>query len=144
MKTNNVICFLVFFLVWCTLVSLFFICSIYKKTSYIPEKNIILKNTKDDAVVRLLIDNKLSDNVFIATIAVKTMRFCGYRVKFGEYELPHYISLIEALEIFASGKAVIHKITIPEGLSVVQIIHRLQKDKFLIGEICEIPEEGSL
>jgi UPF0755 protein len=65
-------------------------------------------------------------------------------VKFGEYSLPHYVSLTEALEIFDSGKTVIHKVTIPEGFSVIQTIHHLEKNEFLMGEITDIPEEGSL
>jgi UPF0755 protein len=125
-------------------VSLFFVCSIYKKTSYVPERNVILKDCRDVAVAGLLIDEKLSDNVFIASVAVKFLRFCGHRAKFGEYALPHYVSLAEALEIFASGKTVIHKITIPEGFSIIQTVRRLEKNEFLTGEITDLPEEGSL
>jgi UPF0755 protein len=143
-KANKIICFLVFFLVWCTLTSLFFVCSIYRKTSYIPEKNIILENTSDDAVAHLLIITKLSRNILIAKAAVKFLRLFNCRAKFGEYELPHYVSLAEALEIFASGKSVMHKITIPEGFSVIQTLRRLQKNEFLLGEINETPTEGSL
>jgi UPF0755 protein len=103
-----------------------------------------LTETGDAAVARLLINEKLSDNRLIAMIAVKLLRFCGYRAKFGEYALPHYVSLVEALEILASGKTVIHKVTIPEGFSVIQTMRRLEKNEFLIGGITDIPEEGSL
>jgi UPF0755 protein len=118
--------------------------SLKKKSSYVAERNVIIERTGDDDFLRLLIDKKISNNPMIAKISIKIMELFGYRIKFGEYVLPNQVSLFEAIRIFSSGKVVIHKITIPEGFSVLQVIRRLEKNEDLIGEIERVPKEGSL
>ncbi|MDR2107173.1 MAG: endolytic transglycosylase MltG [Holosporaceae bacterium] len=119
----------------------FFFCA-YKSSSYVPEKNIIVKRTDDEGFSRLLTEEKIAPCYTIAKIFVKIARFRGYGAKFGEYALPRGVSLSEAVEIIDSGNVVIHKITIPEGFSSVQIIKRLEKNEDLTGEAGDAPPEG--
>jgi UPF0755 protein len=123
---------------------LFFIFCLCRKSSYIPERNFIVEQTDDDSFSRLLVDKKISNNFAIAKLTIKIMRLFRYRTRFGEYSLPEHVSLLEAIKIIDSGSVVIHKITIPEGFSVLQVMRRLEKDENLLGEIESFPPEGSL
>ena len=51
-------------------------------------------------------------------------------------------SINEAVEIIAQGRALLHSVTIPEGLTSYQIVNLLNENEILSGEIQEIPEEG--
>jgi UPF0755 protein len=141
---RKITCFIIVFLIILSAIAIFFTFSVYKKTHYIPIKNVIVEDTSDSYVSNLLVREKLADNLFFATSIVKIMKLMGYVSKFGEYTLPISVSTIEAIKIFSSGKVVIHKITIPEGLSVFHTLERIEKNEFLLGKIEQIPEEGSL
>lgn len=66
------------------------------------------------------------------------------QLKAGEYEVKKHASLSEVLETLAEGKAVLYKITVPEGLTSEQIVERLKAETNLVGEVREIPPEGTL
>ncbi len=66
------------------------------------------------------------------------------RLKAGEYLFKANISPREVLEVIEQGKAVLHSISIPEGLTSEQIIARLMENDILAGEIAQVPREGSL
>jgi UPF0755 protein len=65
-------------------------------------------------------------------------------LKFGEYQFPARVSLHDVVNIIAQGKVVQHLLTVPEGLTSEQIIARLTDNDVLIGNIREIPREGTL
>ena len=65
-------------------------------------------------------------------------------LKAGEFAIPARASIRQVLDILRSGKAIIHKVTIPEGFSTIQVIERLRKHPDLQGQITNIPPEGSL
>lgn len=65
-------------------------------------------------------------------------------LKAGEFEIAKAASMRDVLEALAEGRAVEHKVTIPEGLTSQQIVERLMADPDLTGEITVIPPEGSL
>ena len=50
----------------------------------------------------------------------------------------------EVLAMLVEGKAILHKVTVPEGLTSYQIVEILRASEILTGEIAEIPPEGSL
>jgi UPF0755 protein len=66
------------------------------------------------------------------------------KVKAGEYQFKQNASLRDVIDILVSGKQVLHNITIPEGLTSEQIVERLKEIDVLIGDVIEIPKEGSL
>ncbi len=66
------------------------------------------------------------------------------RLRFGEYAFPANVSMREAMEIIVSGKSIEHTVTIPEGLTSLQIVDRLRDQPMLTGDIKETPPEGSL
>jgi UPF0755 protein len=62
----------------------------------------------------------------------------------GEFEFRKHASLAEVIDTLAQGKAVLYRLSIPEGLTSQQVVARLRADENLSGEITEIPPEGSL
>ena len=68
----------------------------------------------------------------------------GGNLRAGEYVFKQQASLQDTLDTLVSGKAILHSITIPEGLTSEQIINRLKENDILVGEVREIPKEGSL
>ena len=66
-------------------------------------------------------------------------------LKSGEFVIEPQASMGEILEILIEGKAVMHKITLPEGRTTAQILRLVESDPVLIGPMPELPvEEGSL
>jgi len=62
----------------------------------------------------------------------------------GEYEIPKNASMRQVLDSLLEGKAILQKVTIPEGLTSFQIVELLNKQPDLTGEIKDLPPEGSL
>ena len=65
-------------------------------------------------------------------------------IKAGEYEVKAAASVRDVLDTLMEGRAILHKVTIPEGLTSLQIVERLRADTGLSGEITEVPAEGTL
>lgn len=65
-------------------------------------------------------------------------------LKAGEYQFPQAATVRQVLDIVTSGRGVLQKITIPEGLTSQQIVERLKAEPGLAGDITEVPPEGSL
>ncbi len=66
------------------------------------------------------------------------------QLKAGEFEIRKQASLRQVLDTLSEGRAILYRITIPEGLTSAQIVDRLKAETNLEGEITQIPEEGSL
>ena len=66
-------------------------------------------------------------------------------LKAGEYEFKAGSSMRDILGTLSSGKSVLHSLTIPEGLTVMQILARIGENEVLAGDMpTEVPAEGSL
>ncbi len=68
----------------------------------------------------------------------------GRRLKAGEYAIAANASLHEILSQIASGEVLLHTLTIPEGLSVPEIMMRISGFEPLSGALPPPPSEGSL
>lgn len=66
------------------------------------------------------------------------------KLKAGEYLIPDQARPIDIVEIVASGKGIIHAITIPEGLTISEIAERVQEISLLKGTVSRLPSEGYL
>lgn len=62
----------------------------------------------------------------------------------GEYSVPAKISIMELLELIKTGKTVIRRLTIAEGLRVDEVLAKLKQTQGLVGDINFHPLEGSL
>ncbi len=62
----------------------------------------------------------------------------------GEYRIPAQASAAAIASILKSGEQVVHKTTLAEGLSSIQIVDLLRDEPLLAGEIEPVPPEGTL
>ncbi len=85
-----------------------------------------------------------SRHVMLAYVAWQRAMGEQRLLKAGEYAFQPGSSLREVLEVLREGKAIMHRLTIPEGLSTVQALERIAAHEALSGEISVKPEEGSL
>lgn len=67
-----------------------------------------------------------------------------FELKAGDYEIKKGASMAQIMETLTQGRGVLSKITIPEGLTSRQIIERLREEDELVGDITEVPPEGTL
>lgn len=65
-------------------------------------------------------------------------------LKAGEFLFPAHISVRDALKLLQSGKTVVRRITLAEGLTSFEIVEQLAKAPGLTGTIRDVPQEGSL
>jgi len=66
-------------------------------------------------------------------------------LKAGEYAFKPGMSMRDVMDTIVSGKGIIHKVAIPEGLTSFQIMQRIAANETLEGEMpTEIPVEGSI
>jgi UPF0755 protein len=66
------------------------------------------------------------------------------QLKAGEFLFKAGSSIDDAIDTLVAGKAILHSITIPEGLTSEQIVARLNENDVLTGAIADAPREGSL
>jgi UPF0755 protein len=65
-------------------------------------------------------------------------------VKAGEYLFRKEASLRDVMDTLVSGRQLLHSVTVPEGLTSEQIIQRLMEADVLVGEVRDIPREGTI
>jgi UPF0755 protein len=66
------------------------------------------------------------------------------QLKAGEYEFRKQVSMRQVLDAIVEGKSILHRITIPEGLTSQQIVERVLAHPDLEGDVDGIPPEGTL
>ncbi|HZH50381.1 MAG TPA: endolytic transglycosylase MltG [Microvirga sp.] len=66
------------------------------------------------------------------------------QLKAGEFLFKAGTSISDAIDTLVQGKAILHSVTIPEGLTSEQIVARLYEHEILTGDILETPREGTL
>jgi peptidoglycan lytic transglycosylase G len=62
----------------------------------------------------------------------------------GEYEFKQRASMSDVMDMLTQGRAILAKLTIPEGLTSLQIVERVRAELDLVGDVTQIPPEGSL
>ena len=65
-------------------------------------------------------------------------------LKAGEFMFKAHTSITDAIDTLIEGKAILHAVTIPEGLTSEQIAQRLRENDTLSGDINDVPREGTL
>jgi UPF0755 protein len=66
------------------------------------------------------------------------------KLKRGEYLFKDHVSLRDVEDVLISGKVLLHKVTVPEGLTSDQVVQRLRDNDVFVGDIKEVPREGSI
>ena len=94
-----------------------------------------------------IIDKLSADEVIDSPLAlniVLTIERKRGKVRAGEYLFKQHASMRSVVDALVSGKQILHAITIPEGLTSAQVVQRLRDSDVLVGEIREMPKEGTL
>ena len=68
----------------------------------------------------------------------------GPRLRAGEYAFPASISPRAAMDLLASGKTVVYRLTVPEGLTTAQALKLITDAEALAGDIARKRDEGAL
>ncbi len=98
-------------------------------------------------VAEILENEGVISNRFVFIVSQLAMNVAGLdrrELKAGEYEVEPGASMASVYEAIVTGRGVLYKVTLPEGLTSQQIVERLRAAPDLTGEIVEVPPEGSL
>ena len=104
---------------------------------------LIPKRASLGAISERLEKQEVIDGAFIFRIWVR-LHGAHNRLRAGEFRFPRGVSQKQAMKIIVSGKQVLRRFTIPEGLTSQQVVERLNGVRFLTGEVARVPPEGSL
>ncbi|WP_375326886.1 endolytic transglycosylase MltG [Candidatus Tisiphia endosymbiont of Nemotelus uliginosus] len=108
------------------------------------EKTIIIKSKLSiEQMTSILYENKIIKLPALFTILAKIYSL-KHLLKSGEYTFTQNISPIQTLRILAHGKSIVHKLIIPEGVMVSEIIKKINDEERLMGEILGAVPEGFL
>jgi len=66
------------------------------------------------------------------------------KLRAGEFEIPARASIVEVLQILENGQTVVHKLTLVEGLTVTEMLIKIQDAKGLVGTVTNIPDDGMM
>jgi UPF0755 protein len=103
----------------------------------------IERGTNLNAIADLLQKNGAISSKWLFIIGVYLNRQQG-NLKAGEYQVDAHASMREIMEAMVSGRGILYSISLPEGLTSEQIVNRLNNEEILVGDIREVPPEGSL
>ena len=96
-----------------------------------------------DQIAELLAFHRTIEEPLIFRAAARLLKM-GRKLKAGEFSFPPRSSPRDVLEILASGKTVVRRITIAEGLTNHQVLELVLQTEGLKGDITEFPQEGTL
>jgi UPF0755 protein len=66
------------------------------------------------------------------------------KIKAGEFNIKANASVRDILDTLVEGKSILYSVSVPEGLTSYQIVERLKANADLVGDVAEVPPEGSL
>ncbi len=120
---------------------------IYKPTSFVVQQSVVIpKGATGMVIARQLRDAHVikHDWLFYALLRWPFYTDGHPTIKAGEYAIQAKASLYQIFDLLRSGKIVVHRLTLPEGLTVKQMINLLMADSILTGDVTPVPAEGSL
>nr|WP_230531191.1 endolytic transglycosylase MltG [Microvirga roseola] len=104
---------------------------------------LIPRNTGTSGIANILKEEGVIERPLIFELYALISRQRG-QMKAGEFQFKAGTSVAEAVDTLVQGKAILHSVTVPEGLTSEQIIARLYENEILSGDIVETPREGTL
>lgn len=103
----------------------------------------INKGSSSYEVANLLFKYEVISNPFLFRVLAKIKK-ADVLIKAGEYNFDAGLSMLQVLDKLTKGDVVYHKVTIPEGYTVGQILYLLSMVDNLSGEFDVIPNEGTI
>ena len=83
------------------------------------------------------------DDAFLAVLRVR-WRGDGRDLKAGEYAFAPQVSLDEVIDDLAAGRTVVHRLSVPEGLTSAEVAALINAAPDLAGDPVAAPDEGTL
>ena len=111
----------------------------------LPADKMVLvpKNSGTSEIAEILRREGVIDQPYLFELYAMLNRQRG-ALKAGEFMFKARASVDDAIDTLISGKAILHSVTLPEGLTSEQIVARLKENEILTGEVAEMPREGTL
>jgi UPF0755 protein len=111
----------------------------------LPDDKVVLipRNTGTTEIAALLKREGVLEHPFLFETYALLNRQRG-QLKAGEFMFKAHASVTDAINTLIEGKAILHSLTIPEGLTSEQIVQRLRENDALSGDVMDIPREGTL
>ena len=104
---------------------------------------LIPKNTGTSEIAELLSREGVVANQTLFELYAYLNRRKG-NLKAGEFQFRAESSIAETTDTLINGKAILHAVTIPEGLTSEQTVARIRDNDVLTGSINETPREGTM
>ncbi|WP_457092013.1 endolytic transglycosylase MltG [Microvirga sp. P5_D2] len=104
---------------------------------------VIPRNTGTGEIASILKQEGVINQPFLFEAYALINRQRG-QMKAGEFQFKAGTSIEEAIDTLVQGKAILHTVTVPEGLTSEQIIARLYENETLSGDVTDTPREGTL
>ncbi len=109
------------------------------------EKTVAIeRGASTSAIARRLSQSGVIANERVFFLAAAVRGRMGDSLKAGEYRFAPGDSMAKVLEKITSGKALVYKVTIPEGLTSEQVLQRLNDTDALAGDLPVTVAEGVL
>ena len=96
-----------------------------------------------DQISRALKDAGIINNAFVFRVGVR-LNGNTRALRAGEYFIPARATAKSIMDLLVSGKTVVRRLTVPEGLTVVQVAALIESVAALDGELGELPDEGAV
>ncbi|MEJ0061975.1 MAG: endolytic transglycosylase MltG [Alphaproteobacteria bacterium] len=107
-----------------------------------PQTVMIPKNSGAREIGRILENSGIVYHHLHFALAARAIARGTLRA--GEYEFPAAAPILDIIAKMQAGETVVHRLTIPEGLTAAEIVALVKTDEALAGEVSAIPEEGTL
>jgi UPF0755 protein len=108
-----------------------------------PRSVVIADGSSAATVADLLQRHGVISNGWVFRVGVR-LAGQAHNLKAGEYLIPAHASMESIMDAMTSGKSILYSVTLPEGLTSQQIVDRLNADETLVGDVTDVPPEGSL
>jgi UPF0755 protein len=109
----------------------------------VPTTVVIAKGSRTEAIGRQLQNAGIVTHWWFFEAAVLALD-TGKPLHAGEYAFVSGQSLHDVLRQMREGRTVVRRLTAPEGLSVAEIMAIIDAEPALVGQVAELPPEGSL
>jgi UPF0755 protein len=108
-----------------------------------PVTVIVLHGAGLVGIAKLLAQNGIVSSPWVFAGGVAALGH-GHALKAGEYAVPANLSARGLMELLQSGKTVLHKLTVAEGLTTAQVSAAVAAEEALSGPVPEAPGEGRI
>lgn len=108
-----------------------------------PKNVVVARGSSTAAIGKTLEQEGVVTNALIFRGGV-LLNGAQSKLKAGEYRFPEKITMEQVIDLLISGKSVVHKVTIPEGLTTQLSVERIAANDVLVGEIEGRVPEGSI